>query len=102
MESLKEGYTNQDFRADPWLNQLMDTRLIVDCAVAWFKTFGSSRIWAHESEAPAYRDLILNEVTDEDRFRGRAWILSMAKVRGAIKESSGDVDWKTTVAEGIR
>lgn len=84
MESGIEGYTNQDFRSDLILNTLIDTHKIEDCVIARFKTFGTSIIWPHESEATSYRALIIKEISDEDRWRGNAWIISMKKARGIL------------------
>ena len=96
IENLKEGYvvvpgtnscssimydypvarsTNRKFERDPWLNGMIESKAIRRHAKASFKTFGTSRIWVHEGEVPSYRDLILREITDEDRWRGYAWLL---------------------------
>ncbi|MFA5097225.1 MAG: hypothetical protein WC490_01195 [Candidatus Margulisiibacteriota bacterium] len=81
MESHEEAFTDRDFRSDPALNKLIDSRRIRDAALACFKTFGTSKNWINESEVPSYRYLILKEISDEDRWRGHAWILSVAKLR---------------------
>lgn len=81
MESVKWAIEYGDFDLDPELNRLIESKEIEKYAVASFKTFGTSRIWAQESEATTYRDLILREISDEDRWRGRAWILDAGKLR---------------------
>lgn len=68
---------DKEFEEDPALNELIGNREILKMAVCSFKTFASSRIWVHEAEVPTYRDLILKEVTDEDRFKGLAWLIKI-------------------------
>ena len=85
MESViwRDGF--RDFDSDPVLNQLIESKSIERCAVASFKTFGTSRIWLNDSEVPSYRELILKEITEDDRWRGRAWILDASKVQAEIQ-----------------
>jgi len=71
---------DQGFEQDPLLDSLIVSRAIQRYAIASFKTFGTSRIWVHEDEVTSYRDLILNEVSDQDRWRGRAWILDARRL----------------------
>lgn len=85
-----------DFEEDPFLNRLIDSRAITRYAVASFKTLGSSRMWVHESEVASYRDLILGEVSEYDRWRAKAWILDAGKLhadgswaRGAVHQRQG-------------
>jgi hypothetical protein len=85
MESQFSGIKNGDFDLDPELNRLLASGDITKYAVASFKTFGTSRIWVQESEAPTYRDLILREVSDYDRWRGRAWILDAERLYEASR-----------------
>ncbi len=79
MEGEEVAIAHGDFVLDPVLNELLRSRRIGEFAVASFKTLGSSRIWVHESEVTSYRDLILKEISEEDRWRGRAWILDMER-----------------------
>ncbi|MDP3697478.1 MAG: hypothetical protein Q8R55_05680, partial [Candidatus Taylorbacteria bacterium] len=81
MESEKEAITNGDYTKDPVLNKLLETRDIERIAAVRFKTYGTSRIWTHESEVMSYRDLILHEITDKDRFRGYAWLIHSSKLK---------------------
>lgn len=81
MESEMATIRDGDFSADPRLNELLQSRAIRRCAVATFKTFGTSRMWVHESEVTSYRYLILREINDEDRWRGRGWIIDASKLR---------------------
>ena len=69
-----------DFRDDPIFNSLLDSRSINDVAVEMFKTENSSRFWVHEDQVTSYRDLILNEIFDEDRWRGNGWLLDVKKI----------------------
>lgn len=81
MESVRWAIEHGDFDLDPELNRLIESKEIGKYAVASFKTFGTSRIWPQEAEATSYRDLILREIGDKDRWRGRAWILDAGKLR---------------------
>jgi hypothetical protein len=40
-----------------------------------FKSLGSSKFWQHLGDVVSFRDLILKEVSEEDRYIGHAWIL---------------------------
>ena len=42
-----------------------------------FKTLGSSKYWQHLGDVVSFRDLILNEVNDYDRYIGHAWIFKI-------------------------
>ena len=64
----------------PWIIKLMNSGELNDYVVKSFKTVSSSRIWAQEEEVCSYRDLILGQVTDQDRWKGRAWILNAEKL----------------------
>jgi hypothetical protein len=77
MESTKLGIKGQDFDEDLSLNALIESKNINQYAVRTFKTFGTSRFWVNESEVTSYRYLILNEIGNDDRWRGQAWILDM-------------------------
>ncbi|MBI4370263.1 MAG: hypothetical protein HY547_08550 [Elusimicrobia bacterium] len=85
MESQRVAYEGGDFKNDPIIGALVARRLIDRCSVATFQTFGSSRIWAQESEVMTYRDLILKEVTDHDRWLGLARILDVSKLRAVLE-----------------
>jgi hypothetical protein len=80
MESETTAIRHGDFNEDPLLTELLDSKEVERYAVASFKTLGSSRYWVQESDVASYRDLILEEMTEEDRFRGRAWILDAGRL----------------------
>jgi len=80
MSSARESIREGDYTKDPVLNELLETRRIEKIATAKFKTFGSSNIWVQESEVSGYRDLILKEITNQDRFRGYAWLLHSSQL----------------------
>ena len=77
METQQYAILNGDFRNDEALNELMDNRYIENIALMKIRTMGCSKYYVHESEVTSYRDLILKQVTDQDRWRGYAWILSV-------------------------
>lgn len=80
MESECCAIEDGDFSMDPDLNRLIESKEIVNVAVACFKTFGTSRVWVNESEVTSYRDLILKEISHEDRWRGHGWILDAGRL----------------------
>ena len=80
METQPCAIQRGDFDTDPVLNRIIESKEISRCAVASFKTCGASRIWVHESVVTSYRDLILHEITEEDRWRGRGWILDASRL----------------------
>ena len=72
---------NGDFRDDPILNELLDSKKIEKIANAKFKTVcGSDNIWLQESDIMTYLDLVLHNITDKDRFRSYAWLLHSSKL----------------------
>jgi len=81
MESVRWAIDTGDFSEDSELNKLIESKEIIKYAVASFKTFGTSHIWHQEAEITTYRDLILRQVGEADRWRGRAWILDADKLR---------------------
>lgn len=80
MECHPYAMEHGDFDEDPLLNPLLDSKAITRYVVASFKTLGSSRMWGHEGEVTSYRDLILKEIGEHDRWRARAWILDAGKL----------------------
>ncbi len=90
MESSAYAIAHGDFRSDPLLNQLLDSHDIERVAIARIKTVGVSPFWAQESEATTFRDLILHEISAEDRWRGYAWILDAKKIH-ALYGTSGEI-----------
>jgi hypothetical protein len=80
MESQQEAIEQGDFNKDPILTQLIESKEIERYALTSFKTFGTSRVWIQESDVGSYRDLIVGEIGESDRWRGRAWILDAAKL----------------------
>lgn len=42
--------------------------------------FGIRVMWVHQHNVPSYRDLVLNEISIEDRWRGTAWIRDAEKL----------------------
>ena len=80
IESYKEGIDGKDFDGDPLLSKLVESREIERYAVARFKTYGNSRVWVHDSEMPTYRELILKDITGQDRWRSFSWLLDVKKM----------------------
>ena len=72
------------YDSDHVLRRIIEDHEIARYAIASFETFGTSRFWVHESEVTSYRDLILREISEQDRWRARAWVLDAAKLRAEI------------------
>ena len=81
LEAQTWAIEHGDFDLDPKLNELIASKTISDYSVARFKTMGTSRFWCHESEVTTYRDLILKEITKDDRYKSLAWIVDVTKLR---------------------
>lgn len=80
IEGYPEAIRGEDFRNDPLLNDLIESKKIEEVALARFKTYGTSKVWALDSEMPSYRQLILKDITKEDRWRSHGWILDATKL----------------------
>lgn len=81
MNTEREAIDSGDYTKDPVLNKLLETRDMEKIATAKFKTMGTSTIWSVESEVTGFRDLILHEITDKDRWRGYAWLVHTSKIK---------------------
>lgn len=80
MPEIDEIKNNLDLTEDPKLNRFIESREIERIAEGKFKTFGTSDIYVHEGEVPSYRDLMLREITDQDRFYGYAWLVRIENI----------------------
>ena len=89
VEGTRLSYEHDDYNLDKDLNRLIKSKEIEKYAVASFKTFGTSRIWVHEAPVLSYCDLILNEISEYDRWRGRAWVLDAAKLQAGERFQDG-------------
>jgi hypothetical protein len=74
-----------DFNLDPELTRLLQSKSIERYAVSSFKTIGSSRFWGLEGDLNNYCDLVFKDISDEDRWRGRAWILDGRKLQAGLR-----------------
>lgn len=80
METNQYAIEHGDFTDDDVLNQLYTNRMIEKLAIDKIKTMGCSKIYVHESEVTSYRDLILKQITDHDRWLSNAWVLSASSL----------------------
>ena len=74
-ETQKYAIINGDFDKDLSLNNLLEDHSIEDIAVSRIPTVGSSKYYVHESEVTSYRDIVLKQISENDRWLGNAWIL---------------------------
>lgn len=79
-EAYECGIKGQDFDKDPLLTELIDTKEIQDFSIASFKTLGTSKIWINESEITTYRNYIVKDITNLDRWRSQVWIVDGGKL----------------------
>jgi len=77
MESEKYAIKNGDFDEDEYLNSLIDDKFQNVQVLRKFKTMGSSKYFVNESEVTSYRNIILKQISDYDRFRGHAWLIKL-------------------------
>lgn len=78
------GIEGRDFDKDLLLTRLIDTKEIRRFSVASFKTIGTSKIWVNESEITTYRNYIINDIKDSDRWRGHAWIVDAGELHAYL------------------
>ena len=79
MESQQFSILHGDFRGDEALNKLYENRDIEKLADSKIRTRGCSRSFVLETEVTGYRDLILKQVGEYDRWIAHGWILSAEK-----------------------
>ncbi len=70
-----------DFLDDPALTELFESSHFYEYVVATFKSLASSRMWTQEEGVCSYRDLIVGDITSEDRQKGFVWILDADKLQ---------------------
>ena len=73
------------FSQDPILTKLLTSREIEKISLKTFKTVGSSRYWNHMYSDLSYRDLLFNDITDDDRWRSYAWIIHSTQIKRLLK-----------------
>lgn len=77
MESEKYAIKNGDFNKDKFLNLIFKNKFKNIEVIKRFKTMGSSKYFVNESEVTSYRNLILKQIHDHDRYRGCAWLIRL-------------------------
>ena len=75
MESEIYSIKNGDFNKDKALNPLLKNKKIENIAIKKIKTMGSSKYFVNESEITSYRNLVLKQISNDDRWLGNAWVL---------------------------
>ncbi len=70
----------KDFNDDPVLTALYQSGEFKKYVVARFPTLSSSPVWTQEQEVCTYRDLMLGQISKEDRQKGFVWILDGKKI----------------------
>ena len=85
------------FSGDKPLQDIIRAGLLDACAVASFKTVASSPYWNQEEEVCTYRDLMLQQISGQDRRMSRIYILDVSRLRDVYFSLSA----KQT-AQGVR
>lgn len=86
-ESVRDVIEAGDLNSDPGLMKLLKTRRLDDAALARIASFGTSRYWVHESEVTSFRDLILHDITEFDRYRAHIWLAEAATLQLQLAEA---------------
>jgi len=76
----EESLGSEGYRDDPILNYLLDSKSIEKIAAYKFKMLGSSPFWNQEGDVSTYRDLILGEIDENERFKSHAWLVHANKL----------------------
>lgn len=84
MESDTFSATYGDFTEDETLNELYKSKTIEEINVGKFRTRGCSPLFSLEAEVTGYRDLILKQTQDYDRWIAHGWILPAKAVQEFI------------------
>lgn len=77
METQQEAIIGGDFRRDPQLDDMIESRRIEAVAIEKIPTLGTSRYFAQESEVTSYLDLMLGGISKQDYFRGNGWLIKI-------------------------
>ncbi len=72
-----------DFMRDPFLTELYLSQNLEKFTVAYFPTLASSKIWTQEEEVCTYRDLILNQIFNQNKRNTYVYILDAKKLHQA-------------------
>ena len=89
-----------DYNLDPYLTELYESGQIDRYAVAKFKTVATSRLWNQEEEVCTYRDLVLRQISDEDRAKGFMYLLSADKLQESWFNCSSTQEKSRLFCEG--
>jgi hypothetical protein len=79
-KNIVRDCASNDFTFDPFLNLLYDRGDMERYAEASFKTLAASKYWTQEEEICAYRDLMISQITAQDRQNGRMYLLDAARL----------------------
>lgn len=79
-ESIGSIIDSGDFILEECLQKAKITGVFEQAIERRIKTVGASNFWVLESEVTGFRDLILNEITKEDRENGHALLIDLKKL----------------------
>jgi len=80
-KSVISNCVKPDFTDDPYLTELYESGEIEKYSMGVFPTMASSRIWTQEEEICTYLDLVLGKITEEDRNKGKAYLLDAERLQ---------------------
>jgi len=83
MDSVRQGIEHGDFTDDPALNKIKKDKQIENLAIASFKNTGSSKYWVQDSEVTSYRELVVKDISDDDRWLAKGWLLDAEIIHAA-------------------
>ncbi len=79
-KAAAEGY----FKGDPNLVDLINTKKIENYAIKKFQTMSSYKFYIYDDEVLSYRSIYLNQIKDEDRYKGLGWVLDLKDFKYSI------------------
>ncbi|MFA5261713.1 MAG: hypothetical protein WC450_10840 [Candidatus Omnitrophota bacterium] len=84
--TIWQDCSQDPFPGDPPLQAIVSAGLLPECAAARFPTVASSQYWPQEEEVCTYRDLMLGQVSAEDRRLSEIYILDVARLQKVYAE----------------
>ena len=65
-------------------SNLINTKKIENYAIKKFQTMSSYKFYIYDDEVLSYRSIYLNQIKDEDRYKGLGWVLDLKDFKYSI------------------